>query len=124
MASLVLSRAPPLVALIGFLCVSKRRKEQKCFVKTALGYPLVDAGMRELWATGWLHDRIRVVVSSFFVKVLQLPWRWGMKYFWDTLLDADLESDALGWQYISGTLPVGRELDRIDNPQVHLLHIN
>jgi len=44
-----------------------------------------------------------------------------MKYFWDTLLDADLESDALGWQYISGTLPDGRELDRIDNPQVHLL---
>lgn len=81
------------------------------------GYPLVDAGMRELWATGWLHDRIRVVVSSFFVKVLQLPWRWGMKYFWDTLLDADLESDALGWQYISGTIPDGRELDRIDNPQ-------
>ncbi|KAF9608262.1 hypothetical protein IFM89_008547 [Coptis chinensis] len=81
------------------------------------GYPLVDAGMRELWATGWLHDRIRVVVSSFFVKVLQLPWRWGMKYFWDTLLDADLESDALGWQYISGTLPDGRAFDRIDNPQ-------
>ncbi|XP_020580874.1 cryptochrome-1-like [Phalaenopsis equestris] len=81
------------------------------------GYPLVDAGMRELWATGWLHNCIRVVVSSFFVKVLQLPWRWGMKYFWDTLLDADLESDALGWQYISGTLPDGRELDRIDNPR-------
>ncbi|KAL9682844.1 hypothetical protein QQ045_014654 [Rhodiola kirilowii] len=81
------------------------------------GYPLVDAGMRELWATGWLHDRIRVVVSSFFVKVLQLPWRWGMKYFWDTLLDADLESDALGWQYISGTLPDGREFERIDNPE-------
>ncbi|XP_078444105.1 cryptochrome 1 [Wolffia australiana] len=81
------------------------------------GYPLVDAGMRELWATGWLHDRIRVVVSSFFVKVLQLPWRWGMKYFWDTLMDADLESDALGWQYISGSLPDGRELDSIDNPQ-------
>ncbi|WOL00326.1 cryptochrome 1 [Canna indica] len=81
------------------------------------GYPLVDAGMRELWATGWLHDRIRVVVASFFVKVLQLPWRWGMKYFWDTLLDADLESDALGWQYISGSLPDSRELDLIDNPQ-------
>ncbi|KAL9265610.1 Cryptochrome-1-like protein [Drosera capensis] len=81
------------------------------------GYPLVDAGMRELWATGWLHDRIRVVVSSFFVKVLQLPWRWGMKYFWDTLLDADLESDALGWQYISGSLPDGRDPERIDNPQ-------
>ncbi|KAG9129685.1 hypothetical protein Leryth_017756 [Lithospermum erythrorhizon] len=78
---------------------------------------LVDAGMRELWAAGWLHDRIRVVVASFFVKVLQLPWRWGMKYFWDTLLDADLESDALGWQHISGTLPDGRPFDLIDNPQ-------
>ncbi|XP_042064650.1 cryptochrome-1-like [Salvia splendens] len=82
------------------------------------GYSLVDAGMRELWATGWLHDRIRVVVSSFFVKVLQLPWRWGMKYFWDTLLDADLESDALGWQYITGTLPDGRAFDRLDNLQI------
>ncbi|KAG2699101.1 hypothetical protein I3760_07G176800 [Carya illinoinensis] len=88
------------------------------------GYPLVDAGMRELWATGWLHDRIRVVVSSFFVKVLQLPWRWGMKYFWDTLLDADLESDALGWQYISGTIPDGREFDRIDNPQGYKFDTN
>ncbi|KAJ7547688.1 hypothetical protein O6H91_08G098900 [Diphasiastrum complanatum] len=82
------------------------------------GYPLVDAGMRELWATGWLHDRIRVVVSSFCVKFLQLPWRWGMKYFWDTLLDADLESDILGWQYISGSLPDGYELDRMENPQI------
>ncbi|KAK4478195.1 hypothetical protein RD792_017478 [Penstemon davidsonii] len=60
------------------------------------GYPLVDAGMRELWATGWIHNRIRVIVSSFFVKFLLLPWQWGMKYFWDTLLDADLESDILG----------------------------
>jgi cryptochrome 1 len=82
------------------------------------GYPLVDAGMRELWATGWLHNQIRIVVSSFFVKFLQLPWRWGMKYFWDTLLDADLECDVLGWQYISGSLPDGHELDRMDNPQV------
>lgn len=82
------------------------------------GYPLVDAGMRELWATGWIHNRIRVIVSSFFVKFLLLPWRWGMKYFWDTLLDADLENDILGWQYISGSLPDGHELDRLDNPEV------
>uniref|UniRef100_A0A0D6R760 Photolyase/cryptochrome alpha/beta domain-containing protein n=1 Tax=Araucaria cunninghamii TaxID=56994 RepID=A0A0D6R760_ARACU len=82
------------------------------------GYPLVDAGMRELWATGWIHNRIRVVVSSFCVKFLQLPWTWGMKYFWDTLLDADIESDVLGWQYISGSLPDGHELDRMDYPEV------
>lgn len=82
------------------------------------GYPLVDAGMRELWATGWMHNRIRVIVSSFFVKFLMLPWQWGMKYFWDTLLDADLESDILGWQYISGSLPDGHELERLDSPEV------
>lgn len=82
------------------------------------GYPLVDAGMRELWATGWIHNRIRVIVSSFSVKVLLIPWRWGMKYFWDTLLDADLESDILGWQYISGSLPDGHELERLDSPEV------
>lgn len=82
------------------------------------GYPLVDAGMRELWATGWVHNKIRVIVSSFFVKFLLLPWQWGMKYFWDTLLDADLESDILGWQYISGSLPDGHELERLDSPEV------
>lgn len=82
------------------------------------GYPLVDAGMRELWATGWMHNRIRVIVASFAVKFLLLPWRWGMKYFWDTLLDADLESDILGWQYISGSLPDGHELDRLDSVQI------
>ena len=82
------------------------------------GYPLVDAGMRELWATGWIHNRIRVIVSSFAVKFLLLPWKWGMKYFWDTLLDADLECDILGWQYISGSLPDGHDLERLDSPQV------
>ncbi|KAK1430440.1 hypothetical protein QVD17_13159 [Tagetes erecta] len=82
------------------------------------GYPLVDAGMRELWATGWLHNKIRVITASFLVKCLLLPWQWGMKYFWDTLLDADLESDILGWQYISGSMPDGHELHRLDNPEV------
>ncbi|WOL16735.1 cryptochrome-1-like [Canna indica] len=82
------------------------------------GYPLVDAGMRELWATGWIHNKARVIVASFFVKFLLLPWTWGMKYFWDTLLDADLESDILGWQYVSGSLPDGHELKRLDGPEV------
>ncbi|KAJ6819365.1 cryptochrome-1 [Iris pallida] len=81
------------------------------------GYPLVDAGMRELWATGWTHNRIRVVTSSFCVKFLLLPWTWGMQYFWDTLLDSDMESDILGWQYISGSLPDGHELNRLDSPE-------
>nr|AXV45366.1 cryptochrome-1 [Ginkgo biloba] len=112
------SHERPLLAHLNFFPWRVDKGYFKSWRQGRTGYPLVDAGMRELWATGWLHDRIRVVVSSFFVKVLQLPWRWGMKYFWDTLLDADLECDALGWQYISGSLPDGREIDRIDNPQI------
>ncbi|KAH9317749.1 hypothetical protein KI387_019518, partial [Taxus chinensis] len=81
------------------------------------GYPFVDAGMRQLWATGWLHNTIRSIVASFYIKFLQIPWTWGMKYFWDTLLDADIECDILGWQYVSGSLPDGHELDRFQNPQ-------
>jgi cryptochrome 1 len=111
------SHERPLLGHLKFFPWAVDENYFKAWRQGRTGYPLVDAGMRELWATGWLHDRIRVVVSSFFVKVLQLPWRWGMKYFWDTLLDADLESDALGWQYITGTLPDSREFDRIDNPQ-------
>jgi hypothetical protein len=68
------------------------------------GYPLVDAGMQQLWSTGWMHNRIRVVCASFLVKNLLLPWQWGLKHYWDALLDADLECDALGWQYVSGCL--------------------
>ncbi|KAK9843673.1 hypothetical protein WJX81_001963 [Elliptochloris bilobata] len=68
------------------------------------GYPLVDAGLRELWSTGWMHNRSRVVCASFLVKNLLLPWQWGLKHYWDAQLDADLESDALGWQYVSGCL--------------------
>lgn len=68
------------------------------------GYPLVDAAMRELWSTGWMHNRMRVVCASFLVKNLLLPWQWGLKHYWDALLDADLECDALGWQYCAGCL--------------------
>ncbi|XP_078427869.1 cryptochrome 2 [Wolffia australiana] len=108
-------------ALLGHLKHYPWRADEaqfKAWRQGRTGYPLVDAGMRELWATGWIHNRTRVVVSSFFVKFLLLPWTWGMKYFWDTLLDADLESDVLGWQYISGSLPDGHELTRIDSPEV------
>lgn len=70
----------------------------------ATGYPLIDAGMLELWSTGWLHNRLRVLCASFLVKNMLLPWQWGLKHFWDNLLDADVESDALGFQYVSGCL--------------------
>ena len=66
------------------------------------GYPIVDAGMRELWATGWMHNRVRMIVASFLVKHLRLPWQAGAAWFWDTLVDADLASNTLGWQWSAG----------------------
>jgi deoxyribodipyrimidine photo-lyase len=66
------------------------------------GYPIVDAGMRQLWATGWMHNRVRMIVASFLVKHLRLPWQHGAAWFWDTLADADLASNTLGWQWSAG----------------------
>lgn len=66
------------------------------------GYPIVDAGMRQLWATGWMHNRVRMIVASFLVKHLRLDWREGAAWFWDTLVDADLASNTLGWQWSAG----------------------
>eukprot|EP00891_Asterochloris_glomerata_P002034 jgi/Astpho2/2034/Aster-00531 len=80
------------------------QRKFKAWRQGRTGYPLVDAGMHQLWSTGWLHNRIRVVCASFLVKNLLLPWQWGLKHYWDALLDADLECAALGWQYCSGCL--------------------
>lgn len=66
------------------------------------GYPIVDAGMRELWRTGWMHNRVRMITASFLVKHLRLPWTLGAEWFWDTLIDADLASNTLGWQWTAG----------------------
>ena len=66
------------------------------------GYPIVDAGMRQLWSTGWMHNRVRMIVGSFLVKHLRLPWHAGAAWFWDTLVDADLASNTLGWQWTAG----------------------
>jgi deoxyribodipyrimidine photo-lyase len=66
------------------------------------GYPIVDAGMRQLWRTGWMHNRVRMIVASFLVKHLRLPWTQGAAWFWDTLVDADLANNTLGWQWSAG----------------------
>ncbi|MBL9188729.1 MAG: deoxyribodipyrimidine photo-lyase [Opitutaceae bacterium] len=66
------------------------------------GYPIVDAGMRQLWRTGWMHNRVRMIVASFLVKHLRLPWNHGAEWFWDTLVDADLANNTLGWQWSAG----------------------
>ncbi len=67
------------------------------------GYPIVDAGMRELWATGWMHNRVRMIAASFLVKHLLVDWRIGEQWFWDTLVDADYASNAVNWQWTAGT---------------------
>ncbi len=66
------------------------------------GYPIIDAGMRQLWRTGWMHNRVRMVAASFLVKHLRLSWTHGAEWFWDTLVDADLASNTLGWQWSAG----------------------
>jgi deoxyribodipyrimidine photo-lyase len=80
------------------------------------GYPIVDAGMRELWATGWMHNRVRMVVGSFLVKDLLLPWLEGARWFWDTLVDADLANNTLGWQWVAGCGADASPYFRIFNP--------
>jgi len=67
------------------------------------GYPIVDAGMRQLWHTGWMHNRVRMIAASFLVKHLLIDWRHGEKWFWDTLVDADYANNATNWQWVSGT---------------------
>ena len=80
------------------------------------GYPIVDAGLRQLWATGWMHNRVRMIVASFLVKHLRLPWTAGAAWFWDTLVDADLANNTLGWQWSAGSGADAAPYFRIFNP--------
>ena len=80
------------------------------------GYPIVDAGMRELWHTGWMHNRVRMIVASFLVKDLLIPWQRGAEWFWDTLVDADLASNTLGWQWTAGCGADASPYFRVFNP--------
>jgi deoxyribodipyrimidine photo-lyase len=73
------------------------------WTKGKTGFPVVDAGMRELWQTGWMHNRVRMITASFLVKHLLIDWRRGERWFWDTLLDADLGANAMNWQYVAGS---------------------
>ncbi len=80
------------------------------------GVPMVDAGMRQLWATGWMHNRVRMIAASFLVKNLRLPWQDGARWFWDTLVDADLAANTLGWQWSAGCGADAAPYFRIFNP--------
>ena len=80
------------------------------------GIPIVDAGMRQLWQIGWMHNRVRMIAASFLVKHLLTDWREGETWFWDTLVDADLASNAASWQWIAGSGIDSQPFFRVFNP--------
>ena len=80
------------------------------------GYPMVDAGMRELWQTGFMHNRLRMVTASFLVKNLLIHWHEGERWFWDCLLDADLANNSASWQWVAGCGADAAPFFRIFNP--------
>lgn len=80
------------------------------------GVPIVDAGMRQLWETGWMHNRVRMIVASFLIKHLLIDWRQGERWFWDTLVDADLANNAAGWQWVAGCGADAAPFFRVFNP--------
>ncbi len=97
---------------------AKGGKEQllRAWQQGQTGIPLVDAGMRELWQTGWMHNRVRMVAASWLTKNLLIPWQQGAQWFWDTLVDADLANNTLGWQWTAGCGADAAPYYRIFNP--------
>ncbi|MEM9422135.1 MAG: deoxyribodipyrimidine photo-lyase [Pseudomonadota bacterium] len=88
----------------------------KAWQRGQTGYPIVDAGMRQLWQTGWMHNRVRMIVGSFLVKDLLIHWREGLDWFWDTLLDADPANNTASWQWIAGCGADAAPYFRVFNP--------
>ena len=88
----------------------------RAWQKGQTGYPIVDAGMRQLWQTGWMHNRVRMIVASFLIKHLLQPWQAGQAWFWDTLVDADLASNSASWQWVAGSGADAAPYFRIFNP--------
>ena len=82
------------------------------------GYPIVDAGLRELWHTGWMHNRVRMIVASLLTKNLLIPWQEGAAWFNDTLVDADLANNSMGWQWVAGCGADAAPYFRIFNPSL------
>ena len=93
-------------------------KGLQAWTRGKTGYPLVDAGMRELWHTGWMHNRVRMLVASFLVKHLMIHWQEGAAWFWDTLVDADLANNTMGWQWSAGCGADAVPYFRIFNPVI------
>ncbi len=102
----------------GFPWATPGEAELEAWKQGRTGIPLVDAGMRELWHTGVMHNRVRMVVASFLVKNLRVHWRVGEGWFWDTLVDADPASNALNWQWVAGSGPDAAPYFRVFNPEL------
>lgn len=92
------------------------RQSLRAWQRGQTGYPIVDAAMRQLWQTGWMHNRVRMIVASFLVKDLLVSWQEGARWFWDTLVDADLANNALGWQWTAGCGADAAPYFRVFNP--------
>lgn len=92
------------------------KKYLTAWKKGITGYPIIDAGMRELWQTGYMHNRVRMIVGSFLVKNLLLHWHHGEAWFWDCLVDADLANNAASWQWVAGSGADAAPYFRIFNP--------
>jgi len=90
----------------------------ECWQSGQTGYPIVDAGMRELWETGWMHNRVRMIVGSFLTKDLLIHWKYGAQWFWQTLFDADLANNSMGWQWVAGCGVDASPYFRIFNPSL------
>ena len=88
----------------------------KSWQKGMTGYPIIDAGMRQLYETGYMHNRVRMIVGSFLVKNLMIHWKYGQEWFWDTLVDADIASNSASWQWVAGTGADAAPYFRIFNP--------
>ncbi len=88
----------------------------RAWTRGITGYPIVDAGMRELWQTGWMHNRVRMIAASFLIKDLMIDWRHGEQWFRDTLVDADPASNAASWQWVAGSGADAAPYFRIFNP--------
>jgi deoxyribodipyrimidine photo-lyase len=92
------------------------KSDLRAWQRGQTGYPMVDAGMRELWHTGYLHNRVRMIVASFLIKHLRIHWREGEDWFWDTLVDADLANNAASWQWVAGSGADASPYFRVFNP--------
>lgn len=95
---------------------SRSQEKLLSWQKGETGYPIVDAGMRQLWHTGWMHNRVRMIVASFLTKHLLTHWLEGAKWFWDTLVDANLPNNTMGWQWAAGSGADAQPFFRIFNP--------